>query len=423
LEAYDLKPLVDGKALASALSIKPGPWMKDALDVVMAWQLRNPDIKDPQAAVDQVKRSHEAGGELTVSLIDHFLRLTIRPLFQKAKRPEITTAGRKNTKEGIAIAKQVAWFEENSLWKNDVYVLDLLCWVLRSLDTHLIEKHWPMLLPPILTLIDDHETHNKATGCRLLSTLLRTTPPSLLKKTGLGPVFEEALLPCLTFLPQLTSVDESIEILNAAYPALIQLSRVQSPIKPPSTIREQQSKENTLRLTEVVPSKARFLDRILRQGILTGYLHAGDNPRIATVLFTHLAALIQELGIDSVKHLKDVLPLLSNVLSDPLGAAHPPLLMAAVKAIQACVLNAWPRMDVWRGEVLRGLAGAWLTLENEDSEDVGEVRRESAEILAMLVVAVKGKVNLEKDLQSLVEADGRLRELFDRAMKVVDGSD
>lgn len=423
-EAYDMKPLVDGKALASALNVKPGPWMKDALDVVMAWQLRNPDVKDPQAAIDEVKRTREAGGELTASLIDHFLRLTIRPLFQKAKRPEVTAAGRRNTKEGIATAKQVDWFEENSPWKNDIYVLDLLHWVLPSLNTHLIEKHWPMLLPPILTLIDDHETHNRATGCHLLDTLLRTTPPSLLKKTGLGSVFEEALLPCLTFLPQITPVEESFEILNAAYPALIQLSHVQYPSTLPPTLQKQHNKDNTQSLpqTEITPPKAKFLDRILLQGILTGYLHSGDNPRIATVLFAHLASLIQELGIDSVKHLKDVLPLLSNVLSDPLGVAYPPLLIAGVKAMQACVLNGWPRIDTWRGEVLRGLAGAWLMLESENSGDVEEVKRESVETLAMLVVAVKNEANLDKDMRTLVGADGRLGILLERAMDVVNGN-
>ncbi|KKY25746.1 putative trna nucleotidyltransferase [Diplodia seriata] len=45
-EAYALKPLLDGKALAKALETPPGPWMKSALEVVMAWQLRNPGVTD-----------------------------------------------------------------------------------------------------------------------------------------------------------------------------------------------------------------------------------------------------------------------------------------------------------------------------------------------------------------------------------------
>ncbi|KAI7067298.1 hypothetical protein KC352_g42942, partial [Hortaea werneckii] len=56
LDAYSLKPLLDGKALAKALNTPPGPWMKDALDVVMAYQLRNPDTTDTDAAIEAVKQ-------------------------------------------------------------------------------------------------------------------------------------------------------------------------------------------------------------------------------------------------------------------------------------------------------------------------------------------------------------------------------
>ncbi|KAL1587396.1 hypothetical protein WHR41_03917 [Cladosporium halotolerans] len=61
LEAYSLKPLLDGKTLAKALSTPPGPWMKDALDVVMAWQLRHPDVKDPTEAIEEVKKHGQTG--------------------------------------------------------------------------------------------------------------------------------------------------------------------------------------------------------------------------------------------------------------------------------------------------------------------------------------------------------------------------
>lgn len=59
LEAYALKPLVNGTRLASALKTKPGPWMKTALDMVLAWQLRNPGIIDTQGALEEVERHRE----------------------------------------------------------------------------------------------------------------------------------------------------------------------------------------------------------------------------------------------------------------------------------------------------------------------------------------------------------------------------
>merc|ERR1712000_293167 len=57
LEAYNFKPLIDGNALAKALDTKPGPWMKSGMDIIMAWQLRNPDLTDSEAAIEEVRAS------------------------------------------------------------------------------------------------------------------------------------------------------------------------------------------------------------------------------------------------------------------------------------------------------------------------------------------------------------------------------
>ena len=62
LEAHSLKPLVDGEQLKAALELKPGPWMKRALDIGMQWQLRNPNDHDPRDAIAEViSRKSELG--------------------------------------------------------------------------------------------------------------------------------------------------------------------------------------------------------------------------------------------------------------------------------------------------------------------------------------------------------------------------
>ncbi|KAK4166608.1 hypothetical protein QBC43DRAFT_313002 [Cladorrhinum sp. PSN259] len=64
MNAPSLKRLIDGKQLSKALGVKPGKWMGEALEVVMAWQLRNPGVEDPAGAVGEVrKRKDELGIE------------------------------------------------------------------------------------------------------------------------------------------------------------------------------------------------------------------------------------------------------------------------------------------------------------------------------------------------------------------------
>ena len=43
-----------GKQIRKSLSAGDGPWLKHALDMIMAWQLRHPDEMDPQGAIDEV---------------------------------------------------------------------------------------------------------------------------------------------------------------------------------------------------------------------------------------------------------------------------------------------------------------------------------------------------------------------------------
>lgn len=62
LDLYDapnLKRIIDGRALAKALGVPPGTWMGKALDICMAWQLRNPAEKTPDGAIQEVRDKAE----------------------------------------------------------------------------------------------------------------------------------------------------------------------------------------------------------------------------------------------------------------------------------------------------------------------------------------------------------------------------
>lgn len=402
-----LKPLLDGKALAKAIGTPPGPWMKDALDVVMAWQLRNPDITDPQQAIEEVKIQRQANGELTSALIRHFLKLTIRPLFIKASPSTVTEQGRKVTT--TALPKKITMEDQDDAikrpWKStkDAYALDILRWTVESLDGKIIAEVWPLVVPPILTLIDDWETKYKNVGAERLHSLLRVTPPDLLVRTGLGEVFEEALLPCLTYLPPLTPQDDSIALLATVYPCLLTLSCVRFPREPNSTVRN--PSPNDLR-------RAKALSTILQKGILHGYSHISENPTIVTCLFRNLIPLLDAMGIDSVKHLKYTIPMLVETLAHPLGSGSLEMLESATEGLKAVIRNAWPRMTGWRGEILKGLCFCWANL--GDGAKVEQLKDKMREVVKMLQVALSADkdVDLNEDVKLLIAADARLAPLF-----------
>ncbi|KAK5132287.1 hypothetical protein LTR08_009195 [Meristemomyces frigidus] len=412
LEVCSLKPLLDGKVLAKALNTPPGIWMKEALDVVMAWQLRNPSSTSVDDAVEEVKRKR---GELTSSLARHFLKLTIRPLFVKAKPSSVTATGRRVTTTVLPPKMTADDMDDtiNKPWKSgkDAFALDLLNWAVQALDATLLEEVWPLLIPPVLTLLDDWEPNYKRQGAQLLLQLLAATPPLLLERTGLGEVFEEALLPCLTFLPTITPEQDSIALLNAAFPALLALSKVRYPhhLAPTSKIS----------IPELQRARTKFLDTVVRKGVVAGYHHCSQYPRLIALLFCHLVPLLNELGIESAKHLKYTLPILTQTLAQPSMAGQTATLSSAVKALQAVILNAWPRMPEHVGNVLKGLGLCWLNLEGErtaaegaDDVLVAALKAELRTAVDMLRSALGPGAGFEADCATLISAEKRLQGLL-----------
>jgi hypothetical protein len=150
----------------------------------------------------------------------------------------------------------------------------------------MFHKNWHLCIPPLLTLLDDPSTVVRVRGLHILRDMLERISSKMLQQTGLGEVFEDAVMPTLLFLPELTPVDESLSLLTSAYLALSSLGEARYPTK------EERS------------NKMKFLDIIMRQGVLQGFIHSGDNVRIAELLVEEIIALFDSMGIHAVKYLK-----------------------------------------------------------------------------------------------------------------------
>lgn len=150
----------------------------------------------------------------------------------------------------------------------------------------MVQKCWHLCIPPLLVLLDDTSPFVRARGLQVLMDILSKTPAKVLQQTGLDEVFEDTVIPTLLFLPNTTPLEESLQVLKPAYLALFKLGQVRFPTK-----KDQ-------------PNRMKFLDRIMRQGILQGFLHSRDNIAIVKLLLTQLVTLIEGMGIHAVKHLK-----------------------------------------------------------------------------------------------------------------------
>lgn len=394
------KPLLKGTDLAKALGIKPGPWMKEALDVVMAWQLRNPDSTDSAAAIEAVKASREGktDSELPSRLATHFLQLTIPPFFPQNK----------------SAANALETSQQPAPWKDPgaQYALDLLRWSISALSRKEIESKWHLLVPPILKMMDDVDAAWKAKGCyylgRLLErfrvsathdviaqkTTLKQTPSEFLRRTGYHNVFAEALFPTFTYIPSLTPEPEAVMLFRELFPAVTNLALL---------LPVEDVKGDT---------RNRCLDKIVREGILSPLTHfptPSTYPELATVIVSHLEIILGHMGINSVKHLPNIIPLLSTVLQEPFIVSHRALTMSTLAALQAVMLNAWPRIPGHGSAIMMGLSLCWGRCVSENvstQQHAGEVKVTLQDTVAMLDTLMQAaeEASWGQEKRDLVEA-------------------
>jgi hypothetical protein len=205
-------------------------------------------------------------------------------------------------------------------------------------------------------------------------------------------------------------LEESVVLVPAAYEALFALCdmRFQS--------TEGKNELENGKGHEREKARMKFLDKLLRQGILPGYSHCSEHASIVEILLTQLKTLIEKLGITSVKHLKDILPIISTTLTDPFVASKPSLLLAGIRCLQSTILNAWPRVreEGYRIEIVKWLVICWRTVTEEGNEGEGseEMENELKNTGRLLVEAVRGEVDMKEELRPLFEVDENVGEVF-----------
>jgi hypothetical protein len=321
-------------------------------------------------------------------LIDGLLRDTLKSLFsaRTTSAARITSSGRialrENTNRRIN-TDVPAWLQQRP---ESVAILE---WVISAIPNGDIETAWSLLIPPILTLIDSTLSSVKTRAIGMITLLLQRLEETdetrtLLQRTGLAPVFWDAVLPCLSYLPPLTPTPESVPLLKAAYTCLLSLARA----------REVNARK-----------RSALLDILVREGFLRGLSFADEHILVIVVIVSALSQIVEEMGVWAVRHLKSIVPALSEILANPFGHTFPPLLVEAAKTIKVVVRTCWPRMREYVAEVMRGVAMCWGRIYEEDikeMEGVKENLRAVVEVLRAVVENEEGGVERWKQLEQRV---------------------
>ncbi|PNY29990.1 Uncharacterized protein TCAP_00065 [Tolypocladium capitatum] len=367
------------------------------------------DVRDPwttHAASRLAARlvsSHLPADRPASFIVGPLLQAYVRPVFSGSS-DKVTSSGRPVQFHGRLSSPRKLGMDNMPCWKqSDPPVTSVFRWAVENASTSLIAENWPLFLPVLLVLVEDHETHVREKGLATLATFLSKCTLKTLRATGIGNLFEEAVFPMLLFLPNLTPEQDSANLLRLAYPVLLQLAEADP---------DPQSHK-----------RRRLLDRLVRDGIMAGYSHASQHATIVQVLMHNMAAAVSCLGIFSVKHLQNLLRMIESVMTDPFAIACPSTVLAAAEALDALLSHCWPRITETKhaGHILRIITICWLNLhDQEDDTDQAATTSGRDRIFKQLLVSSRlfkfiwagPNLEMQHKLAEALSQEPRLAPLF-----------
>ncbi|KAL7897949.1 hypothetical protein HDV63DRAFT_404302 [Trichoderma sp. SZMC 28014] len=342
-------------------------------------------------------KSSLAGDKLDTFITQRLLQETLRPLFSKSST-RLTASGRPSQLAQQPTSTQARTsLDSVSQEREKLHAASICKWAVMLCSQATLGRHWPLFLPILLSLAEDHNTAVRIKGLQIIGCFLDTCPANVILSAGVDNVIQDAVFPTLLFLPSTTPESESIELLYPAYQVLLRIAQLDPDLE---SVR-----------------RRRFLDKLLRDGVFVGHFHASEYPRIVEILMNITKDIISCLGFFSAKHLQNLLRLFASTLSDPFVMGYPPLVSSTTEALNAALVNCWPRFSSpgYIDQVIHTISLCWLNLKSsqlpaEDVEKISAYLTRTSTILQSLWVR-EGSGPIE-GLTAALQKEPRLVDLF-----------
>ncbi|KTW32306.1 uncharacterized protein T551_00397 [Pneumocystis jirovecii RU7] len=276
-------------------------------------------------------------------------------------------------------------------WKTEkVECASILEWTLSVCQKEIIENNFFLIIPPLVILLEDANPNFKLKSTRCLHHLLSKCDNVFVEKTGIGNLFWEQLIQCLSYHPPSIHVTISIPLLKTSLNNLIMLALLIQP--------------------ESKSQRVKLYDKIIYAGVFNGMLYSGEQPDMVILFMEYTRKLVNMMGIYATKHIKMLIPLVSSVLENSFQLNHLQQLVEASKALKTIICVCWPRIGPYHPTILKGICFCWLNIQSQKGSLIDEIKKE----LNYCIKALKKIMGteLDKDFQALMNADPNMISFF-----------
>ncbi|KAK6544546.1 hypothetical protein TWF694_001236 [Orbilia ellipsospora] len=328
-------------------------------------------------------------------LVGYVLKMIIKPLFGKVPG-SITETGRKAIRKPQTKPEVFTFADEKPWIKERPEALSLLMFTVNHLQDEGVEQNWHLIVPPILTTLDEGDIVSKSHACEILNHVIRSVSPQFLSRTGLGSVFEEAISPCLHYVPPLTPINHASRSFKAAVGALVGLSTRRYADKEDKAMRYQ------------------ALDKILREGVFHGMTYAGENVKMVEVFLEETSVLVGLMGVRCVRHLSKLVSFCTAPMTSPFVMTYPEVAYRAASTLIEIIRNCWARVSEYNAEILKAVVFCWMHVKDEEPDWIVELLREELKVvMVVLEHANRGTGWFEKARTALVGKEKGFEALFE----------
>ncbi|KAH9479561.1 hypothetical protein JR316_0008156 [Psilocybe cubensis] len=316
----------------------------------------------------------------------------LKPIFKLSPHPNLhAETGRKVTNRPGGPLAVHDYYEEQK-WKEYPGVEKIVLWCISGLQENVYETMWHLLIPPVMTLLDDFEARNKLHGVIIVRQMLSNVPKVLLRRTGVDGLLRQSLKTSLSHLQS----PETPRLLKLAIETSVSLTLLTTSPSPGGK-----------------PSPDRFneLSSLLGEGIITGiWLYAEDKPDAVNATFEALPFLLKELGIGSIRFMKPLIPQLTHTLIPrPLVEPDTTMQLSAIKVLYTLLDVCEPRIEPWKETILNAIGRCWVGLMDQERGAPNTEVKKGLQMLCMKMAEICPSVT-QNEFQKLLQAD---KELFE----------
>ncbi|TPX30764.1 hypothetical protein SmJEL517_g05733 [Synchytrium microbalum] len=341
-------------------------------------------LADKEHRIWSSQQTHQLATQLLQSLstntrtlvakhLVNILSIHVKPYF--AHHPNIDKQELKQQPRNGDSKVTMTDFFQDQKWKSEYPESPfILAWCLLQVQQPELQKVQGLVIPTLLTLLDDFDPKYKTLGVQLTRhVIIDNTAPSEIRVTGLGDVFFDALITCLSY-------HSDPDLLEEAISTSLDLSSVIQ-----------------VKGTEALHARYERITDVFTKGFL---MSIGGKVRVIQIYLQTIPLLFEKIGVLGVQYLKQLLISCCEVLA--LQYCEVDTRTLATQAIASIINVGWPRIDAYRGSILSAIASAW---KHEASSD-----NEMKDVLVALCTLLKKACGpeFENDLRFLLEIDGNL---------------